>query len=273
MRLPVIRGVIERRILINYRVNPEVLASILPRPFRPQVVGGYGMAGICLIRLREVRPRGLPRWLGVGSENAAHRVAVEWDEGGEVRRGVYVLRRDTNSRLNVLAGGRIFPGIHRRAEFRVREHENGYDIDIRSQDGQMAIAIDAALTERWSDRSAFSSLAEASAFFEGGSLGYSPSGQHGRFQGLELKCNSWSALALQVGAVRSSLFDDQSAFPRGSVEFDCALLMRGIEHEWHGQGDLCCHRRTSAVVRSATHRYPGEILCHKTGRPLSARSI
>jgi hypothetical protein len=29
-------------------------------------------------------------------------------------------------------------------------------------------------------------------------------------------------------------------FPKGSIEFDCALLMRGIEHEWHGVPDLCC---------------------------------
>src|SRR5438552_17466686 len=127
MRLPVIRGVIERRILVNYRVEPDVLTAILPRPFRPQMVGGFGMAGICLIRLRDVRPRGLPRWLGIGSENAAHRVAVEWNERGEVRRGVYVLRRDTNSTLNALAGGRIFPGIHHRGKFRVRESESQFE--------------------------------------------------------------------------------------------------------------------------------------------------
>jgi hypothetical protein len=40
--------------------------------------------------------------------------------------------------------------------------------------------------------------------------------------------------------VRSSFFEDGSLFPRGSIEFDCALLMRGIEHEWHGRADLCC---------------------------------
>jgi hypothetical protein len=31
---------------------------------------------------------------------------------------------------------------------------------------------------------------------------------------------------------------DEALFPKGSVEFDCALLMRGIEHEWHGKDDL-----------------------------------
>src|SRR5690349_6638726 len=111
MGLPVIQGVIDRRILVNYRVDPQVLAKILPPPFRPQVIHDSAMAGICLIRLRNVRPRGFPAWLGIGSENAAHRVAVEWDEGSQLRTGVYVLRRDTSSRLNILAGGRAFPGV------------------------------------------------------------------------------------------------------------------------------------------------------------------
>ncbi len=56
MRLPVIRGVIDRRILVNYRVDPDVMARIVPSPFRPQIVGGYAIAGICLIRLRRIRP-------------------------------------------------------------------------------------------------------------------------------------------------------------------------------------------------------------------------
>src|SRR5690349_15327362 len=164
MRLPVIRGIIDRRILINYRVKPEALAAILPAPYRPQVINGWGVAGICLIRLGQVRPRGLPRWLGIGSENAAHRVAVEWEEGGELRRGVYVLRRDTNSRLNAIAGGRIFPGVHHRAEFRVCERDGRYGIDISSHDGEVEISVAGEMTQTWQAKSVFASPADASAF-------------------------------------------------------------------------------------------------------------
>ena len=121
MKIPVIHGVIDRRILVNYRVDPAVLAPLLPPPLRPKVIRGIGMVGICLIRLRQVRPAFLPAWLGIASENAAHRSAVEWDDGGTVREGVYVRRRDTDSRLNALAGGRLFPGVHHHARFTVRE--------------------------------------------------------------------------------------------------------------------------------------------------------
>src|SRR5689334_16048143 len=109
MNIPVIRGLIDRRILVNYRVNADLLASLLPTPFRPQIVHGFGMVGICLIRLRQVRPRGWPAWLGISSENVAHRAAVEWDDHGVIREGVFIRRRDTSSRLNSWAGGRLFP--------------------------------------------------------------------------------------------------------------------------------------------------------------------
>ena len=69
MRIPVIRGVIDRRILVNYRVDPEVLAPLLPAPFVPKLYRGFGMVGICLIRLGG-SPRFVPRWMGLGSENA-----------------------------------------------------------------------------------------------------------------------------------------------------------------------------------------------------------
>ncbi len=59
MHIPVIRGVIDRRILVNFRVDAAVLARLLPAPFRPELVNGPGMAGVCLIRLKDIRPRSL----------------------------------------------------------------------------------------------------------------------------------------------------------------------------------------------------------------------
>src|SRR5437867_8030922 len=142
MRIPVVRGVIDRRILVNYHVDPEVLAPLLPAPFRPKITHGVGMVGICLIRLKQVRPRFLPAWLGISSENAAHRIAVEWrDADGQLREGVYIPRRDTSSRLNTLAGGRLFPGIHHHARFTVRETLDHFEVALQSDDGRTHVAV------------------------------------------------------------------------------------------------------------------------------------
>jgi hypothetical protein len=43
---------------------------------------------------------------------------------------------------------------------------------------------------------------------------------------------------LQVEEVHSSYFSDEARFPKGSVVFDCALVMRNLGHEWHSAEDL-----------------------------------
>lgn len=240
MRLPVIRGVIDRRILVNYRVAPEVLAKTLPPPFRPKLYNGHGVAGICLIRLQGMRPRFLPRWIGMASENAAHRTAVEWDENDGICQGVYVRRRDSSSWLNAMAGGRLFPGIHFHARFTVQEAGDHVEVSVRSDDGTTSLAVVGDVCSELPAGSSFGSLIGASEFFEAGAVGYSDTPEAGRFQGMELRCQRWQVEPLAVSAVRSSVFDDRQLFPAGSIEFDSALLMRGIEHEWHGRSDLCC---------------------------------
>ncbi len=240
MRLPVIRGVIDRRILANYRIAPEVMRKILPPPFRPKLVNGFAIGGICLIRLRRVRPRFFPFPWGIGSENAAHRIAVEWDDAGQTREGVYIPRRDTSSRLNVLVGGTIFPGVHHHAKFIVAETADHFSVALESDDGQTHVRVSGTIAQDLPSTSVFASLAEASEFFQRGSLGYSDTGTSGRYDGLELQCHNWQVEPLAVETVESSFFQDASRFPPGSIEFDCALLMRGIEHEWLGRDDLCC---------------------------------
>jgi uncharacterized protein YqjF (DUF2071 family) len=246
MRIPVIRGVIDRRILVNYHVDPSVLAPLLPAPFRPKIVHGVGMVGICLIRLKNVRPTFLPSWVGISSENAAHRTAVEWDDNGVIREGVYIRRRDTSSRLNAWAGGRLFPGIHNHARFTVTESADQYDVALISDDGVTSMSVRGRRSDQLPASSVFRSLEEASAFFKAGSLGYSATPDPARFQGLELHCPKWQVEPLAIDEVHSSFFEDAALFPKGSIEFDCALLMRGIEHEWHGKPDLC----STAEVKS-----------------------
>ena len=231
MKIPIIKGIIDRRILINYQVDKEVLANYLPEPFKPKLVNGKGIAGICLIRLKEIRPKGLPKQIGISSENGAHRIAVEWTENGKLKEGVFIPRRDTSSILNSLAGGTIFPGVHNLAKFTVNESDGNYEISFVSQD-KTSLSIKAKEAKEWHNESVFDDLECVSDFFERGSIGYSPDKYD--FDGLELKAYSWKVSLLDVEKVESSFFEDKSIFPEGSIKFDNALLMKHIEHEWIG---------------------------------------
>jgi hypothetical protein len=240
MRMPVIQGLIDRRILANYRVDPEVMSAMVPAPFRPKLVRGCAIGGVCLIRLTKIRPGFLRLPWGLRSENAAHRIAVEWDDDEGTQQGVYIPRRDTNSRLNSLVGGRLFPGIHNHARFSVAESDEEVAVAVESDDHKVRLKVCGRVSDSLPASSVFRSVDEASAFFEAGSMGYSVTDRPGRFDALELQCRNWSVVPLAVSEIESTFFEDRRLFPAGSAEFDCALLMRGVQHAWHSRPELCC---------------------------------
>lgn len=250
MRAPTIRATIERRILVNYRVDPDALAGILPEPFRPALVGDFAIAGICLIRLGGIRPAGLPAVLGVTSENAAHRVAVEWDTAEGPVTGVYIPRRDTSSRLSALLGGRVFPGWQQRPRFQVKEADGSYRVQVSGHDGQVRIAVAAHRTATVMAGSVFGSVAQASEFFRCAPVGYAATPTAGVFDGVALTAEGWGIEPLHLDEVRSSFFDSPDHFPVGTAVPDSAFLMAGLETCWRPLPALLAPRER---VHISTH--------------------
>lgn len=239
MQLPTIHGLIRRRLLINYRIAPEVVARHLPAPFRPKLVDGVALAGLCLIRLEHVRPRGIPAFCGITSENAAHRVGVEWTAAdGTQHEGVYILRRDTNSRLNHWAGGRLFPGEHRLACFTVEDSPQSVRLAMQSRERDLSLYVEGRPSGDWPPDSVFPDLAAASRFHQAGSLGYSCSDRARHFDGLLLATDNWQVEPFEISRLESSFFSAIGGFPAGSIELDHALIMRNIEHRWHAAASL-----------------------------------
>jgi hypothetical protein len=130
----VIEGRISRRLLVNALVDPEEAAKHLPHGLRPHLVGGGTVVGCCLLEIDGVRPTGVPFSAGRTVRAAAHRISVEWGDDDESV-GVYVPMRHTDSRVAVLTGGRIFPGVHRRARFGIEENARSLSWTVEPSDG------------------------------------------------------------------------------------------------------------------------------------------
>ena len=234
INLPTIHGIIKRRILVNYRADAEIVQRILPAAFRPKLYKNKAIAGICLIGLEHIRPKYTPEIVGIASENAAHRIAVLWeDASGTTREGVYIPRRNTDSALNHFAGGRIFPGEHNKAKFQVTENASGIEFAMKSDDDEIFVKLKGEISQVFPANSIFFSLDEASKFFEKGSLGYSATKNGNYLDGINLEIENWRVESLKIEFVESSFYDNETIFPKGSIEFDHALIMRNAAHEWH----------------------------------------
>jgi hypothetical protein len=233
MELPVLSGIIERRILINYRVDPDVIRKILPYPLKPIIIGGYASAGVCLLKLRDIGLKYTPGFLKINSENAAHRILVQWHEGGQVRCGVYIPRRDTDSKLNVWLAGKVFAWPHYPAQFETEEHNGNYFVSVQSNDHHTNVLVRAKAGGIFPSDSMFRSMEHASDCFQQCSIGYSPSMEPGHYKQMQLKTTGWTVKPLDIQELSSSFFEDTAIFPQGTITFDNALLMENIPHEWH----------------------------------------
>jgi len=231
---PAIRGVVDRRILINYRVPTESLEAVVPEPFRPrEAEKGMGLGSVCIMRLKNERPRLVPSMFGTSFETVTHRISVECDEGGEKKNCVYVPRRDTSSRVGTLAVKRLMPGDCEDAEFETDEKQDRHHVRINCDTEVIRASVEEA--EKLPEDSVFGSIEDASQFFLDACIRYSRSGsQHGA---VEFRAYDWNMSSLRPLKVRSSYFERLE----GS-EYDSSLLMNDIKHEWHRRKPIAATR-------------------------------
>jgi hypothetical protein len=130
------------------------------------------------------------------------------------------------------------PGEHQRAHFDVTEDARHVSLRMRSADGQVHIEVVGESAEVLPQGSIFQNVSEASAFFESGGVGYSVTASGHRLDGVVLKTDAWQVEPLALDRARSSYFENTAVFPAGSIEFDCALIMRNIHHEWESATDM-----------------------------------
>lgn len=231
MPLPTITGQIERRVLLNYRAEPTSVQKLLPSGMRARVINGYALVGVCMIRFAQLRPQGLPTWVGMGSENAAFRISVDWDEDDARHTGVYVLQRVTNHPLIRVLGGRLFPGVHQRARFECHETDDSVAIDIEIP-SQQPVRVHGQTSTTWSSQ-VFSSHEDASAYFSQDTIGYSPKRCGATCEGLRLDCLEWATQPLATTINEAGFWTEQLP---GCV-YDHSLIMHRIPHRWHSVND------------------------------------
>lgn len=228
--VPELAARIERRLLVNYRLDAGVAGSLLPRGLRPQLVDGSAVAGVCLLRLGAVRPSWVRPAIGWGAENAAHRIAVEWDDASGTHSGVYIPIRHSASWLPVALGGRVFPGVHRHARFTGNETDDVVRVTMTAEDAQVHAEV--VLTDVWRS-SLFATLADASEFFRRGSVGWSPGRADHGLKAIALATTQWQVRPGSAIEVHSSFF---AALPAGSAELDNVLVMRDVPVTWRVPG-------------------------------------
>ena len=226
-----------RWLLATYRVDPAVVEASLPAPLRPRLIGGWGVATVSFVALGQPRVQDGVE-LAATSENASHGFAVEWDDVDGTHAGIYVARRDTDSLLNSLAGGRYFPGEQHPAGFHVTERSNVLRAHVASHDKELDVGLTLERGLPFQPSTLFASLEDAIYFFETGPADYTVTRDPLRLDGVAITADLSELEPLRVAEATSTYFEDEARFPACSAYIDSAFLMRNVSADWRALPSL-----------------------------------
>lgn len=119
---------------LNYAVDPERLAALLPKPLEPEVHEGSAWVQLLVSRLRDMRPQGMPALFGVNFHQVSYRAAVAYRGHHGTRRGGYFLRSETDHAVMRAVGNAL-------VEFKFHDFE-GAHISLSRKGDALALSID-----------------------------------------------------------------------------------------------------------------------------------
>ncbi|MEO1481697.1 MAG: DUF2071 domain-containing protein [Myxococcota bacterium] len=93
-----VSATLERSVVLTYAVDPDQAAARLPAPLQLDLYQGHAFCAAALAQTRGLRPSSLHSFFGRDFVLAGYRLFVKHTRGHRTRRGLYILRSETNSR-------------------------------------------------------------------------------------------------------------------------------------------------------------------------------
>ena len=193
-------------LVLAYALPADVLKPLVPDGLVLDTYDDLGIVAIALVQTESLRPKGFPKALGRDFFLSGYRVFVRLDRPGKDLRGLRILRSDTDKRMMVALGNTFTHYGYRLAEVDTRREADRLTVDVRTQDAEADLHVEADLREATSlpGSSPFRSMADAKRF--AGPLPYTfdrdePTGKIVAVRGLR---TSWSTRPVTIVSQRSS---------------------------------------------------------------------
>jgi hypothetical protein len=139
----------DHSLVLAYALPVEVLAPLVPRGLALDTYDDrWGFVAIAVVRTRALRPARLPAVLGGDFALTGYRIFVRHrDAQGRTRRGLHVLRSDTDRRTMHRGGNLLTHYQYRRAAIDITATDDRLAIRINSHQGEADLEVVARLDE------------------------------------------------------------------------------------------------------------------------------
>jgi uncharacterized protein YqjF (DUF2071 family) len=220
-------------LVLTYAVQPEIVEPMLPRGLVLDTYRGYAFVAIALVQTKRLRPSFLPSAMGGDFFLSGYRIFTRL-AGGESKRGLRILRSDTDSQWMVRAGNLLTHYNYRlcRAAIEERGGETRWTVETpRAEADLEVVARESCEAAPLPDGSPFATVAEARRF--AGPLPYTFDYEEATDSiiGIRAMRQEWNPQPIAV-EVRRNTFLERGPFCRSVPILANAFHVRDVPYQW-----------------------------------------
>jgi Uncharacterized conserved protein (COG2071) len=154
-------------LVLTYALPPQILQPLLPKGLVLDLFRGHAFLAIALVQTERLRPSFLPAVMGQDFFLSGYRIFTRLNNAAQSKRGLRILRSDTDRRRMACAGNLLTHYNYRLCETELMTTSGELHWTIRTPRAEADIEVVARLTDGpgpLPDGSPFSNLAEARRF-------------------------------------------------------------------------------------------------------------
>lgn len=221
-------------LVLIYAFPPETLEPLVPKGLALDLFHGHAFLAVALVQTERLRPSFLPAAMGCEVFLSGYRIFTRLDKGAQSKRGLRILRSDTNRKWMVRAGNLMTHYNYHlcRAALEVSGPTIRWTIQTpRSEADLDVVAHLADAPAPLPAGSPFATLAEARRF--AGPLPYTFEHEQatGSIIGICATRENWEPQPVAV-EVRRNTFLQQEPFRRASALLANAFYVRSVLYRW-----------------------------------------
>ena len=227
--------------LVNFAIEPSVLARALPSPLVPDIYADRGWLSVVIAQMSGMRPAGIPQPLGVTYNQVVYRAVVRHGDA----RGVHFLRSDSDSCLmSALGNAMSFFAFHH-ADIEMQRDSDLQSVEVRTRDHTADIQARFRPSTELPPTSVFPDLATAKRQLVELFDAYHPRPGRPVTDQISIRRSDWELRLVEDEIARYQLMDDSAMFPAGSAVLDSVFAVKDLMYRWN---------RLAHVPSATSHR-------------------
>ena len=229
-----VKAFFRHSLVLTYSLRPEVLEALLPDGLTLDTWRGRGFVAIALVETEGLRPSFLPSAMGRDFFLSGYRIFTRLGDSTGAKRGLRILRSDTDSRLMAWAGNRLTHYNYRLCQVAFEECGNAKTWKITTPNAEADLEVTAltgAGRTTLPSGSPFATLAEARRF--AGPLPYTfdYEAETRSIIAIHALRQRWDPTPVEV-EVRKSTFLEREPFAAGEPVLANAFYVSGVPYCW-----------------------------------------